>query len=148
MSLTVSSVFHLQMLPHYALKILSVPILQDQKKLQEQLLNEKESLFGSKPSPSKNALNPRRAGIGSRASSIGGGQQTVPNRRLSLGNAIMQPGTPEFTRNGNLTRLGSSAAKDQKPGRPRPTAPSNYVSINKDDASSAGGSAPTSPRFR
>lgn len=115
--------------------------MRDQKKLQDQLLNEKESLFGSKPSPSRNAMNPRRAGIGSRASSIGGSQQALPNRRLSLGNAIMQPGTPEFNRNGNntISRAGSLVSKDAKPGRPRPAAPSNYVAIHKDDASSAGG---------
>ena len=119
--------------------------LQDQKKLQEQLLNEKETLFGSKPSPSKNVINSRRAGIGSRASSIGGSQQPASNRRLSLGNAIMHSGTPEFTRNGIPIRMGSST-KDIKPGRARPAAPSNYVSISKDDSNSAGGSVPTSPR--
>lgn len=122
--------------------------LRDQKKLQEQLLNEKESLFGSKPSPSKIAINPRRAGIGSRASSIGTRQESVPNRRLSLGSAIMQPATPEFTRNGSFTRTGSSVGKDMKPGRPRPAAPSNHIVNSKDDPSSAGSSVPTSPRFR
>lgn len=67
---------------------------------------------------------------------------------MSLGNALMQPGTPEFTRNGtNPSRLGASVGKDLKPGRPRPAAPTNYVAINKDD-SNAGGSAPTSPRVR
>jgi protein regulator of cytokinesis 1 len=124
----------------------STSCMQDQKKLQEQLLNEKETLFGSKPSPSKNIVNPRRAGIGSRASSIGGSQHSVPNRRLSLGNAIMHPGTPEFTRNGIPTRMGSST-KDMKPVRARAAAPSNFVSNNKDDSSSAGVYA-ISPRFR
>lgn len=126
--------------------VTSMSCMQDQKKLQEQLLNEKETLFGSKPNPSKNVINPRTAGIGSRVSSIGGSQQSAANRRLSLGNAIMQPGTPELTRNGNPARMGS-CTKDRKPGCARPAAPSNYVSINKDDSSSAGGSAPTSPRF-
>lgn len=120
--------------------------LRDQRKLHEQLLNEKESLFGSKPSPSKNALNLRRAGVGSRASSIGGGQQTVPNRRLSLGNAIMHPGTPESTRIGGCTRQGFSGNKEVKPSRSRPAAPSNYVAIQKDDNTSAGGKHGVSAR--
>ncbi|KAG0572888.1 hypothetical protein KC19_VG132300 [Ceratodon purpureus] len=85
--------------------------LRDHKKLQLQILNEKDFLFGSKPSPSKNVINSRRAGTGSRASSFGGSQQSVPNGRLSFGNAIMQSGTPEYTRNANSDPMGPSAVK-------------------------------------
>lgn len=52
----------------------------DQKKLQGQLLTEKEAIYGSKPSPSK---------IGNRSSyktSMGG----VANKRFSLGGALLQ----------------------------------------------------------
>lgn len=55
--------------------------MQDQKKLQGQLIAEQEALFGSKPSPSKPPSSKKvpRASTGN------------ANRRLSLGGASLQP---------------------------------------------------------
>ncbi|CAM6043679.1 unnamed protein product [Sphagnum compactum] len=110
--------------------------LRDQKKIQEQLITEQETLFGSKPSPGKTTLSSKKANGGSRPSVGGAGSQ--PNRRLSMGNALMQPVTPELSRtNGVATysRLGaaSTVGRDTKRERPRPAAPLNYVALNKDD---------------
>ncbi|XP_073006701.1 65-kDa microtubule-associated protein 3-like [Typha latifolia] len=58
----------------------------DQKKLQGQLIAEQEALFGSKPSPSKT----QSAKKNSRTST------GAPNRRVSIGGAIMQPPKPDF----------------------------------------------------
>lgn len=111
-------------------------LVQDQKKIQEQLITEQETLFGSKPSPGKTTLSSKKANGGSRPSVGGAGSQ--PNRRLSMGNALMQPVTPELSRtNGVATysRLGgaSTVGRDTKRERPRPAAPLNYVALNKDD---------------
>ena len=94
-------------------------------------------------------MSAKKGGGINRTSSIGGGGQTQASRRLSLGSAIMQPGTPDICRNGiNPSRLGASVGKDSKRERSRPSAPLNYVALNKDDTATAGGSAPTSPRVR
>ncbi|CAM6070002.1 unnamed protein product [Sphagnum tenellum] len=118
--------------------------LRDQKKIQEQLITEQETLFGSKPSPIKANLSSKKGNGGSRPSVGGTGSQ--PNRRLSLGNALMQPATPELLRTNGVTttpsRLGASVGKDTKRERARPVAPLNYVALNKDDnagLNSAGG---------
>jgi hypothetical protein len=108
-------------------------LLQDQKKIQEQLITEQETLFGSKPI--KANLSSKKGNGGSRPSVGGTGSQ--PNRRLSLGNALMQPATPELLRTNGVTttpsRLGASVGKDTKRERARPVAPLNYVALNKDD---------------
>jgi hypothetical protein len=121
--------------------------LRDQKKIQEQLITEQETLFGSKPSPIKTTLSSKKAYGGSRPS-LGGTTASQPNRRLSLGTALMQPVTPEFSRaNGGMThsRLGASMGKDTKRERSRPAAALNYVALNKDEmaglASTGGRSA-------
>ncbi|CAM6071287.1 unnamed protein product [Sphagnum tenellum] len=118
--------------------------LRDQKKIQEQLITEQETLFGSKPSPIKTTLSSKKAYGGSRAS-LGGTTASQPNRRLSLGTALMQPVTPEFSRQNGVTthsRLGASMGKDTNRERSRPAAPLNYVAVNKDEMAglaSAGG---------
>lgn len=56
--------------------------MQDQKKLQGQLIAEQEALFGSKPSPSK-TLSAKKVP----RTSTGG----PSSRRLSLGGALLQP---------------------------------------------------------
>jgi protein regulator of cytokinesis 1 len=122
--------------------------LRDQKKIQEQMMNEKETLFGSKPSPIKPALTSKKANGVSRTSVGANGSQ--PNRRLSLGSAIMQPGTPEAPRT-NGTNGSRANGKDMKRDRTQPAAALNYMNPNKDEVvglASAGGSAPTSPRDR
>jgi hypothetical protein len=124
--------------------------LRDQKKIQEQLITEQETLFGSKPSPIKANLSSKKANGGSRPSVGGTGSQ--PNRRLSLGNALMQPATPELLRTNGVTtpsRLGASVGKDTKRERARPVAPLNYVALNKDDnagLNSAGGKSTAAVR--
>jgi len=93
--------------------------------IQEQLITEQETLFGSKPSPIKTALSSKKAYGGSCPSLGGTTSASQPNRRLSLGIASMQPATPEFSRpNGVMTnsRLGASMGKDMKRERSRPAA--------------------------
>ncbi|KAJ3695716.1 hypothetical protein LUZ60_001093 [Juncus effusus] len=81
----------------------------EQKKLQGQLITEQESLYGSKPSPSK----PTSAKKGSRPST--GGFQS---RRFSLGGAMMmgQSARPE-----TLNRSNSSTYSTKKPDHLRST---------------------------
>ncbi|KAH7331456.1 hypothetical protein KP509_20G034400 [Ceratopteris richardii] len=56
----------------------------DQKRLQEQLMNEQETLFGTKPSP--NGRTPLKRGVtGSRLN----GSSTPASRRVSLGGAML-----------------------------------------------------------
>ncbi|CAK9278160.1 unnamed protein product [Sphagnum jensenii] len=121
--------------------------LRDQKKIQEQLITEQETLFGSKPSPIKTTLSSKKA-YGGSCPSLGGTIASQPNQRLSLGNALMQPVTPEFSRpNGVMTnsRLDASMGKDTKREHSRPAAALNYVALNKDEmaglASTGGRSA-------
>ncbi|KAK8938306.1 65-kDa microtubule-associated protein 3 [Platanthera guangdongensis] len=81
----------------------------DQKKLQSQIIAEQESLFGSKPSPSKtqNTIKVNRTFTG------------VANRKLSLGTAALLPTKPDFpcnketpsTKRGNEFMLASTAEK-------------------------------------
>lgn len=64
--------------------LISSSSMQDQKRLQGQLIAEQEAIFGSKPSPSKplSSKKPPRTSTGS------------ANRRMSLGGALLQ--TPKF----------------------------------------------------
>lgn len=73
--------------------------LQDQKKLQGQLIAEQEALYGSKPSPSK----PQSVKKAPRMSTGGAGN----NRRLSLGGTMLQ--TPKLD--------PSKATPHSRPGR-------------------------------
>ncbi|KAG6552232.1 hypothetical protein Mapa_006081 [Marchantia paleacea] len=117
----------------------------DQKRLQEQLMNEQEVLFGSRPSPNKGGMSAKKAGGGLRANGNGG--TTQANRRLSLGGAMLQPSNPELLmpRVNGVTPSRLSSINGAKSGKltQRPTAPLNYVAINKEDTASlasAGGS--------
>jgi hypothetical protein len=65
--------------------------LRDHKKIQEQMMNEKQTLFALKPSPLKVPLSSKKVNGVSHTSVGGNGPQ--PNRRLSPGSAIPQPGT-------------------------------------------------------
>jgi protein regulator of cytokinesis 1 len=57
------------------------------------------------------------------------------------------PATPELLRNGSAnSRALASNGRDLKRERARPTAPLNFVAIDKENSSSGGGSAPASPR--
>ncbi|KAJ7552872.1 hypothetical protein O6H91_06G073700 [Diphasiastrum complanatum] len=120
----------------------------DQKRLQEQLMTEQETLFGSRPSPNK-IINGKRNQNGLRTN----GNHTPTNRRLSLGAAMLQSATSDLLTpriNGvTPSRLAAQLGKDSKKERSRPSAPANYVALPKEDAvslSSACGSDPTSPQ--
>jgi len=67
--------------------------LRDHKKIQDQMMNEKQTLFALKPSPPKAPLSSKKVNGVSRTIVSGNGPQ--PNRRLSPGSAIPQPGTTE-----------------------------------------------------
>lgn len=95
---------------------------QDQKKLQEQMVTEQEALFGSKPSPHK-PLSARK-GLSVRANA-----NATPNRRLSLGGAMLQLDVP---RKSGVTPVRSG--KDGRKEKARPCAPVNYVAIAKEES--------------
>lgn len=123
-------------------------VMQDQKRLQEQFMNEQETYFGSRPSPGK-AMSVKKGG-GLRAN---GSTPVASNRRLTLSGAIGQAASPDMLlpRVNGVTpsRLGSVNGKDNKKDRTRPAAPLNYVALSKDDmvsSAAAGGSDPTSPQ--
>ncbi|KAL5700118.1 hypothetical protein ACHQM5_025607 [Ranunculus cassubicifolius] len=83
--------------------------MRDQKKFHEQLATEQETLFGSKPTPSKSIGTKKVAGA-----PRGNGVNGTP-RRLSMNTNHQQSGTK---------------------GKSRPMAPVNYVALPKDDAAS------------
>eukprot|EP00250_Pteridium_aquilinum_P008352 c17878_g1_i1 orf=469-2196(+) len=91
--------------------------LRDQKRLQEQLATEQETLFGSRPSPHK-ALSAKK-GLSLRSNG------NATSRRLSLGGALLQTEAP---RKNGVTPVRTG--KDKV----RPSAPVNYVAFPKDDA--------------
>ena len=96
-------------------------ISQDQKKIQDLLLTERESIYGSKPSPRKS--NSFRKPNGYRAN--GNGSMTPTPRRNSVGG-----GTPEL-----LTPRSYSGRQNGyfKEMRRLSTAPLNFVAISKED---------------
>ncbi|KAH9322179.1 hypothetical protein KI387_016818, partial [Taxus chinensis] len=86
--------------------------LRDQKRFHEQVTSEQESLFGSRPSPSRQHSSKKGAGPRTNGSSANG---TPLNRRLSLG--VQQAGT-----NG-VTPVRQSASKEGKREHSRPGVP-------------------------
>lgn len=130
-----------------------IVLFQDHKKVREQMITEKETLFGSRPSPAKGTLSAKKGERGPRISNIGGANGHTPaaSRRLSLGsNAIMQQkqpeATPELSRNGSLN---SRANGKHRPAAVSVTAAAPAAvtaSIEKENACTDNGrSAPTSP---
>ncbi|KAJ7558635.1 hypothetical protein O6H91_04G049300 [Diphasiastrum complanatum] len=107
--------------------------LRDQKRLQEQLINEKETLFGSRPSPYKVKIG-KKSQAGLRVNGSQGG--TPGNRRLSVVGAH-HPGTPDtlMPRVNGVTpaRLATSVGKELKKDKSRPAAPVNFVAMPKED---------------
>lgn len=109
--------------------------LQDQKKIQDSLLTEKESIYGSKPSPRKNNSFKKSTGY----STHGNGSMTPMPRRSSVGSGI--PDTPRSysgRQNGYFRGM-----------RGLSTAPLNFVAVSKEDVMSSYtsicGSEPDSP---
>ncbi|XP_057829012.1 65-kDa microtubule-associated protein 1 [Cryptomeria japonica] len=97
----------------------------DQKRFHEQLTTEQESLFGSRPSPSRQLSSKKGAASRTNGSSANG---TPLNRRLSLGG--QQVGTNGVT----PVRQGMSASKEGKREHSRPGALVNYVALAKEDS--------------
>ncbi|CAM6005181.1 unnamed protein product [Sphagnum balticum] len=104
------------------MRVRLLSILDEYNYLRQEEDEEKRKL---RPSPIKTALSSKKA-YGGSCPSLGGTTSTSqPNWRLSLGIALMQPATPEFSRpNGVMTnsRLGASMGKDMKRERSRPAA--------------------------
>lgn len=92
-------------------------LLQDQKKVHEQLATEKEALFGSRPGPARpQALK----------------KTTVPRATSSTPNG--GTGSKRLTTNQNGSR---STTRNGQKDAARPSAPLvNYVAIEKDDTAS------------
>ena len=114
-------------------------MFQDQKKLQDLLLKEKEAMYGSKPSPRRTSSFNRKVN-GYHANGNGNGFMTPSPRRASIGSATHELLTPR-----------SYSGRDNgyfKETRRLSTAPLNFVSLSKEDASwsfaSISGSEPES----
>lgn len=128
--------------------VTDIEVLQDHKKVREQMITEKETLFGSRPSPAKGPLSAKKGERGPRISNVGGANGHTPaaSRRLSLGsNAIMQPAatpTPELSRNGSLnSRANGKAVKSEGPS----AAVATPATVEKEITSTEGAPAPTAP---
>lgn len=110
-------------------------ILQDQKKLQDLLLTEKEAIYGSKPTPRKSNSFRKPSGY----STNGNGSITPTPRRSSVGSR-----TPDTPRSYAGHQHGYYRAM-----RRLSTAPLNFVAISKEDTMSSYtsicGSEPGSP---
>lgn len=109
----------------------------DQKRLQDLLLTERESIYGSKPSP-RRASSFRMSGNGYRGN--GNGSMTPNPRRSSVGSPTMEPMTPR-----SYSSRQNGYSKEMRRLR---TAPLNFVAIPKEDTisfSSVYGSEPGSP---
>lgn len=108
----------------------------DQKKLQDLLLTEKESIYGSKPSPRRSSSFRKTNGYHAN----GNGSMTPTPRRNSVGSPASELGTPRSysgRHNGHFKEM-----------RRLSTAPLNFVAIGKEDIisfSSVCGSEPGSP---
>ncbi|XP_057785176.1 65-kDa microtubule-associated protein 6-like [Salvia miltiorrhiza] len=108
----------------------------DQKKLQDMLLTEKESIYGSKPSPRRSSSFRNQNGY----RAYGNGSVTPSPRRNSVGGA-----TPELLTPRSYSGRHNGYFKEM---RRLSTAPLNFVAIPKEDTmsfSSIGGSEPESP---
>ncbi|EFJ35080.1 hypothetical protein SELMODRAFT_21497, partial [Selaginella moellendorffii] len=100
--------------------------MRDQKKLQDQLLTEQESIFGSKPSSTPRSSSIKKAQPRSNG---------MMSRRLSLGGALLQPVSPETPRT-NGHRLSTPGGNNRRDSRPLATVPLNFVAVSKDDSHS------------
>eukprot|EP00250_Pteridium_aquilinum_P016167 c22977_g1_i1 orf=549-2345(-) len=115
----------------------------DHKKLQEQLITEQETYFGSRPSPNKPVSAKKPAGA-----RMNGSVDMPANRRLSLAGGMMQSSNADMLvpRVNGVTPVRSG--KDGKRDRTRPAAPANFVALTKEDSvsipSSVNGSDPPS----
>ena len=110
--------------------------LQDQKKLRDMLLTERESIYGSKPSPKRSNSIKKQNGV--RAN--GNGSMTPTPRRYSVGSA-----TPELLTPRSCTGRQNGYFKQM---RRLSTAPLNFVALPKEDTISFAsfcGSEPGSP---
>ncbi|XP_009798327.1 65-kDa microtubule-associated protein 6 [Nicotiana tabacum] len=108
----------------------------DQKKLQDMLLAEKESIYGSRPSPRRSSSFRKTNGYHAN----GNGSVTPSPRRNSVGCA-----TPELSTPRSYSGRQNTYFKEM---RRLSTAPLNFVAIAKEDTmsfSSIGGSEPESP---
>lgn len=109
----------------------------DQKRLQDLLLKERESIYGSKPSP-RRASSFRMPSNGYRGN--GNGSMTPTPRRSSAGSPTMEPMTPR-----SYSGRQNGYSKEM---RRLSTVPLNFVAIPKEDTisfSSVYGSEPGSP---
>jgi len=112
----------------FSILALCLLLFQDQKKLQDLLLKEKEAMYGSKPSPRRtNSFN--RKVNGYHANGNGNGLMTPSPRRVSIGSA-----TPDL-----LTPRSYSGHYNGyfKETRRFSTTPLNFVSLSKEDTSSS-----------
>ncbi|MCO5588743.1 hypothetical protein L7F22_042702 [Adiantum nelumboides] len=115
----------------------------DHKKLQEQLITEQETFFGSRPSPNK-PLSAKKS-VGAR---MNGSVDMSVNRRLSLASGMMQSSNTDtlVPRVNGVTPV--HVGKDGKREKTRPAAPANFVALTKEDSisvPSVNGSDPASP---
>lgn len=103
-------------------------LFQDKKKLQDLLLKEKETMYGSKPSPRRtSSFNGKVNGY--HANGKGNGFMTPSPHRVSLGSA-----TPELLTPRSYSGRHNGFFKD---ARRLSAAPLNFGSLSKEDTSSS-----------
>jgi Ase1/PRC1/MAP65 family protein len=126
----------------YLLYLLTLNLLQGQKKLQSLLLKEKELIFGSKPTPRKSSSFSRRTSS-HHPNGNGTGFMTPVPRRVSAGSA-----TPELLSPRSYSGRYNNYFKDNMRLKP---APLNFSTASKEDSMSSfasiSGSEPDSPLY-
>ncbi|KAH7426302.1 hypothetical protein KP509_11G094300 [Ceratopteris richardii] len=101
----------------------------DQKRLQEQLITEQETYFGSKPSPNKPVSAKKPAGP-----RMNGSVDMSTNRKLSLGGGILQSSNVDMLSPRMNGATPVRAGKDGKRDRAQPIAPVNFVALSKEES--------------
>eukprot|EP00249_Psilotum_nudum_P011265 c23068_g1_i2 orf=601-1185(-) len=120
--------------------LLNTIMLQDQRRLHGQLVNEQETLFGTKPSPNSRTPSSKKS---SASKSHGTTANTPTSRRLSLGGAmLLQFGsqdtlTPRVNGIAPLRTANKDSGKDSGKDKVRPS--------TADDTKTAGVSEPKPP---
>ncbi|KAH7435948.1 hypothetical protein KP509_06G085100 [Ceratopteris richardii] len=104
----------------------------DHKKLQEQIITEQETYFGTRQSPIRAVSSKKPAGA-----RMNGSVDMSVNRRLSLASGMLQSSNTDMLVprvNGvNPVRNGKESKRD----RVRPAAPANFVALTKEESLSA-----------
>ena len=98
-------------------------LIQDQKKLQEQIVPEQDAVFGTRPSPHRPSSVKKGLSVRSNNNTP---VNVTPNRRLSMAGSYLNTDT-------STKKAGITPVRSVKKEKIRPSAPVNYVAIGKED---------------